>query len=334
MKRFLLISTFLVVLFFCSTNFVEAQNVIDFEDLTVPVSGYFNGSTLHSGTIGSTEKFEYSSQSGIFKVYYTLENGYDYWSGTAYSNQTNLTTADWTNFSAYANYPNGGGANNSANYGFSYMWNPNFVQPFSDTISFALPTCNCLTSLKGIYVTNTVWNYHYINGTDGSGTGKYTTGDYYKIIFKSLNLDNSFTGRQVEFYLADFTNGNSNIISNWTFVDLSELGETYKIEMVYESSDEWTPSYFCFDNIELEYINEILESEKSNLEIYPNPTSDFIYIKNIEKKNIKIYDISGRILDEIFVENQKIDFSNFKAGIYFISVETENGIKTQKIIIE
>lgn len=308
-------------------NINFAQTFIDFEDLEVPEIGYFNGSTLHSGTIGSTETFEYTSFTGIFNVSYTLDDGFDYWSGTAYSNQTDLETADWTNFSAYANYPDGGGANNSDNYGFGYMYN-------SDTIRFDIPICDCEIIVYGAYIANSVWTYHYINGSDGSGTGTYTTGDYYKLIFRGLEYDGTYTGDEVEFYLTDFTNGNSNIISDWTWVDLTSLDNPAQIEILYSTSDEWTPSYFCIDDISIDYIDNISENKNLGANIYPNPATDYIIIKNSDNSEISISDVTGKILFKTTSDsdNFKINTSDFKTGIYFVTLKSNNQIYTQKFV--
>lgn len=334
MKKVLLNKALVLLLVLSFSDYLKSQSVIDFEDLTVPESGFFNGSTLHSGIIGSTETFEYYSGGGIFKVTYTLEDGYDYWSGTAYSNQTNLSVSEtpWTNFSAYANYPGGGGANCSSNYGFSYMWNPGFVPPFSDTIRFNIPVKHEVHP-EGIYVANTVWNYHYMNGTDGSGN-EYSEGDYYKLTFRGLLYDGSFNGNEVEFFLADFTNGNSYIIDDWTFVDLTELYDAACIEIVFSSSDDWTPSYFCFDDLSLDYIGEINDSEVYEPVIFPNPTSDFINISNVVSSKIIITDISGKHIFNGISETDLFIFevTNLVSGIYFVRIENKNGIFNEKFI--
>jgi len=316
-------------------TFVKSQTATDFEDLVVPEAGFFNGQTQHSGVVGSTEVFEYYSGTGIFRVSYTLENGYNYWSGTAYSNQTDLVTPDWTNFSAYANYPNGGGANGSSNYAFGYMWNPNFVQPFSDTIRFQIPTKHDV-NINGLYVTNSVWNFHYINGTDGSGAGKYSDGDFYKLIFRGLDFDGNFLGSEVEFFLADFTNGNSIIINDWTWVDLSALENASVLEIVFESSDEWTPSYYCIDNIDVTYSGEvnIFENTEKSVNIFPNPAKDLISISNSKSSNIQIFDITGKIIFTATSnsDNFTINISDFEKGIYIIDIKNSKTSFSEKFI--
>ena len=99
------------------TNTIIAQN-IGFESLTVPASGYFNGSTEYSGS-GNEEVITYEEDIANFHVNYTDTGAYDYWSGFAYTNQTDLNTASYTNYSAYSS---NGGANNSNNYVIAYLY--------------------------------------------------------------------------------------------------------------------------------------------------------------------------------------------------------------------
>ncbi len=322
----LLLTAIIIIVFshFCAIS----QNVVitDFEDLIVPEEGYFNGSTQHSGTIGVTEKFVFQSINGTFRVFYTPENGYDYWSGTAYSNQTDLNTADWTNFSSYSNYPNGGGCENTENYAIGYMFD-------KDTIQFDVSYCCGIQIANGAYFTNSTWAYHYMNGTDGTGNGIYETGDYYKLIFKSM-VNNQYTGNFVEFYLADFTNGNSYIIDNWTWVDLSALGETHGIEISYQTSDDFTPAYYCVDNLTLDYVANTENLNNKYFNIYPNPFSDFIKIENIEEANISLSDITGKVILEKknCSGNIELQLSNLKSGLYFINIKTKTRTYTHKII--
>ena len=67
-------------------------------------------------------------------------------------------------------------------------------------------------------------------------------------------------------------------------------------------------------------INDI---ENSEIKIFPNPVSNFIYIKNYENKGvIQITNSLGQIIYSEKNTNNIIDFSNFKAGIYFIKLNT------------
>jgi len=72
-------------------------------------------------------------------------------------------------------------------------------------------------------------------------------------------------------------------------------------------------------------------SNRNKIIAFPNPVQQHLYL-NMMAKSIKLYDMSGKFLNEI--ENgDKMDFSKFSPGIYFVRIELENGsIETRKII--
>lgn len=71
-------------------------------------------------------------------------------------------------------------------------------------------------------------------------------------------------------------------------------------------------------------VNNLLSSNTVNL--YPNPTNDFIYIKGIKPHCIKVASIQGSIIQTYF-ETDKIDLSNMSEGLYFIQLfDNENNL--------
>ena len=71
---------------------------------------------------------------------------------------------------------------------------------------------------------------------------------------------------------------------------------------------------------------------KTTVQIYPNPASDFIKINSSGKiKGIEIYDMTGKKMD-FSLENDTIDVSNLSAGTYLINIKTENGNFSEKFI--
>lgn len=78
-------------------------------------------------------------------------------------------------------------------------------------------------------------------------------------------------------------------------------------------------------------------SEEHSIEIYPNPSHDFINIKieNPLQKDfkVKIFDLSGKLLSQS--ENAtKIDISHLKPGIYWATLLIGNQKTSTKIVIE
>lgn len=64
---------------------------------------------------------------------------------------------------------------------------------------------------------------------------------------------------------------------------------------------------------------------KSNVSIYPNPTTDYVNIKNVsEKATYKIYSVFGNIVSKGEINNHKVDVQSLDKGIYIISILDSN----------
>jgi len=69
------------------------------------------------------------------------------------------------------------------------------------------------------------------------------------------------------------------------------------------------------------------------INIYPNPVKHYLNIQTNDKiMSIEIFDLNGRILQNIISSETKINVSNLKKGIYIIKINTSKGSTTQKII--
>jgi len=72
--------------------------------------------------------------------------------------------------------------------------------------------------------------------------------------------------------------------------------------------------------------------DEKEINIYPNPASDYIHIKGCEKKFIEIYSVEG--IKVIEAENgNRIDVSKLPSGIYYCTLKTGMLSETVKLII-
>ncbi|WP_282068536.1 T9SS type A sorting domain-containing protein [Olleya namhaensis] len=72
-----------------------------------------------------------------------------------------------------------------------------------------------------------------------------------------------------------------------------------------------------------------------NVTIYPNPVKNWVTISSKENiKSVSVFDVQGRVLQTQITSNRevKIDLSNRSDGVYFIKIQTEKGIKVEKVI--
>ncbi len=76
------------------------------------------------------------------------------------------------------------------------------------------------------------------------------------------------------------------------------------------------------------------EIQNRLISIYPNPTSDYLYVKSsIEIKDIKILDVNGREISNLDFIDNKMYLGDLLPGIYFAKINDINGnLITEKII--
>ncbi|PKP17803.1 MAG: hypothetical protein CVU07_03325 [Bacteroidetes bacterium HGW-Bacteroidetes-23] len=76
--------------------------------------------------------------------------------------------------------------------------------------------------------------------------------------------------------------------------------------------------------------------EKSDISIFPNPTTSTITVQNsslIQPKRYELFSITGKLLQSSSLENNTISLEKFQSGIYFLKIGFDNGLfETHKII--
>jgi hypothetical protein len=73
-------------------------------------------------------------------------------------------------------------------------------------------------------------------------------------------------------------------------------------------------------------------NQKGAIKLYPNPASNQIQLGTEERlKSVLVSDVNGKPV-EVNRVNNLIDVSNLSSGLYFIQVETENGMFREKFI--
>jgi hypothetical protein len=93
----------------------------------------------------------------------------------------------------------------------------------------------------------------------------------------------------------------------------------------------WFDKIALANNTQVGLIN-IAHEELPIIEIYPNPATEIVHLKteNQIMKNLKLFNMQGELIQE-YVTND-FSVSNLPDGIYFIRVETDKSIFTNKLI--
>lgn len=114
----------------------------------------------------------------------------------------------------------------------------------------------------GVYVSNHPWAYyHCLNGDYGSTP--FEEGDYFELTAVGVSADRTETS--VSMKLAEFVNGEFHAVTDWTYFDLSSLGEVESVYFTMTSTKfnaygVATPLYFCMDKFQVKVQPTSVES--------------------------------------------------------------------------
>ena len=77
------------------------------------------------------------------------------------------------------------------------------------------------------------------------------------------------------------------------------------------------------------------EISNQHLEVYPNPVSDILYIKNLlnENVNYSIFNVTGQQV-LAGATSGTIDVATLETGLYFIQIKGENRLETVKFLVK
>ena len=74
------------------------------------------------------------------------------------------------------------------------------------------------------------------------------------------------------------------------------------------------------------------EVEAATLSVYPNPATEVLYVNAENLNRVDIYDMAGR--NVLSTTTSVIDLFGIEAGVYFVTVRTENAAKTTKLVVK
>ena len=174
-------------------------------------------------------------------------------------------------------------------------------------------------------------SYTWIDGntyTASNNTATYTLTNTIgcdSIINLNLVINESSTGTDTQFatesytWIDGVTYTESNSTATFTLTNSNNCDSIVTLDLTINSSSE-------IDTFAKQY----------EIQVFPNPTNDVLNI-SLDKYKIKavsLLDIQGRVIlsQSNLLDNNRIDLSNFYAGIYFLNITTFEGIINLRIV--
>jgi hypothetical protein len=119
-------------------------------------------------------------------------------------------------------------------------------------------------------------------------------------------------------------------------VNLSDKGynnQTIHIAFVLRSYDAYK---LYLDDIHVRMEDPVGIEEMAaqpNIQLYPNPATDFVVVKGDQVGNVTIYTMNGkRVLHQQIVSGQQISVAHLQPGTYIVETQTANGIARKKLV--
>ncbi len=301
-----------------------AQVVADFENFNLPADTFLNNAAPEEAFVSGP---------------IALPNLYDpvwmFWTGWGISNRTDTITPGFLNESSAIA---GSGAESTATYAVAYAFDGAIMRLLGPAAG---------STVLGLYVTNNAYAYYSMRDGDpfakkfGGVTGNDP--DFFLLTIKKYR--NGVLGPDsVNFYLADYRfedNSKDYIVKEWTFVDLSSLGEADSLLFTLTSSDVGafgmnTPAYFCIDEVRVLPTASQKEASQAPLafSLWPNPAADIVNIVlpaevSGQVVRVVVFDALGRRLSDSC--QRQLLTREWEPGTYYMQVWAGDKVGTRVV---
>ncbi len=228
-KSILFVAALAMTFAACQPNYdVEDKTVATFEEAAISPAAQQSYLAFTTDTTALLA-------SGNYELSQTVAYGGTYVTGAVVTNITDTTFKDYKD--AYKSIA--GGAKGGKNY---VVW-------YEDGLSGNAIKLKTPAVVPGMYVCNNVYAYNSITKGDAIAGDPFGDDDWFMLSIGGM-LDGKMVNTQVDFYLAK----GKNVVTDWTYVDLSQLGKVDAIFFTLSGSKtgDWglnTPTYFCIDNL-------------------------------------------------------------------------------------
>ncbi len=160
------------------------------------------------------------------------------------------------------------------------------------------------------------------------------------VIVSENTLENSLPVFSTLTNQKGYVNGNIITLKVWDDQLQSLVSSTYTLVGEYEEA--YYMNTYPAEDGEFSVINITKGSSgdldiEANVSIYPNPATDALnVISNTNIQRVRIINFIGQVIFNNEINNSSINIntSAYQSGVYIISVETSNGVTTEKITIK
>ncbi len=131
---------------------------------------------------------------------------------------------------------------------------------------------------------------------------------------------------------------NTGISSDVQLVDINDDGDLdlfgYSLDLRTAIYRDRKDTMRYFENLTITALPQLQKQQKINLTISPNPTTGYIQLDRPISGAMEIFNTAGQVVQSAQLnEEQAIDLGDLTNGVYFLKVQTLEGLINEKIVL-
>ena len=149
-------------------------------------------------------------------------------------------------------------------------------------------------------------------------------------VYVENNVTSDNRWRKFAFRVSDYVSLTDNFKIRFIASDSIRLGLYLDGGSLVEAAVD---DVYLYDETQSTFVEDL---SVFNIDVYPNPTKNKVYIESVNSCKLKIYNLLGELIleEDIINELTEIDLSKQDSGIYYLEFYTDKLIKTKKVILE
>jgi hypothetical protein len=78
--------------------------------------------------------------------------------------------------------------------------------------------------------------------------------------------------------------------------------------------------------------SSVTEINKTEVQLFPNPTTGRFQLTNIRADRVQVYDNTGRLMRDISQPGSELDLSGLPAGVYVLKITEGNAVYSARVV--